>query len=150
MSKKNEFVYFDNTVTDDIDDVGFLTEEMEDFDSKLRNYLKDHQLFAYGCAKRWNGLSYGGYYITTVADFYSMSKDCKEFRIFQDGKGFHLWMYHHDGYVKVTMRELTVRGKAYLEKCSNNGVRVDFSKLFKAPYTKSLRLLKNKPETILF
>lgn len=125
-------------------------QDFEILNEELDTYLETHTLVAYGSIGRWNGTHSGGYIVRNRKDFYSMSKDCDYYKVWQDREGFHLKMTHHDGSVNITMRLLTEKGLRYLDNCERQYKDPSINSLMCSPYSKSLRCIKGKEETYLF
>ena len=98
-----------------------------------------------GTAGTWCGDAAGGLIIWDYEDLQKAwsGRYDKRVTIYEDSYGkLHIDIIHHDGTNHWQVRELTEKGKAYLEKNEYMEERKLHAKLAKCPYSKNIHFIK--------
>ena len=112
--------------------------EWNEVKSLFDNYFnfKNSSFFLTGTMGLWDGRHRGGF---TFKDFYGMCRafqDCDYIKIYDDKGHLYVNCSHHDGVNSFEIKELTEKGKAYLDNNDWKGLGAIADKLWESRYSK--------------
>lgn len=100
----------------------FLDEiDWEDTKISLKEFFEGSKWILFGSVGRWNGVRDVGFIFETFEEFfYKATEDCPYWHFYDENGHMYLRCSHHDGSCLYEIKELTDKGKQYLENWEDN------------------------------
>lgn len=86
----------------------------------INDFLCNKVFILFGTEKRWNGVRCVFDIVSCIDDIMEMLRECDEIEIYDENGHMYFYGTHHDGSVRLELRELNERGITYYEKWYNS------------------------------
>lgn len=112
LYEKEEYIP-EEKIDEEIDNM--FDSDFDSFKYDFENFIKTRTLLATGYIGTWHGNCKGGKVINSFNDLYDLWKDCDYIKVYEENGLLCLKCSHHDGTNYIEFRELTEKGKEFLD-----------------------------------